>query len=385
MNLAHAITGLTIVAAMGSIAAADERITVGSPGFPPTVIDAQGRLQEDWGPVAVRVRGAGVTEGPITVTATKLDGVIPAAQVAADRGAVKVTSTVYRAPIFPAGVDVLTVRVAEARGRAAHVVLTVPLPEAAQLGTRTVQLAGRAVLTLPPDGLPARALRAWGYCDEATSLPGWAKPEGPCDPAFRNIRAGMGGVPIVYRFTVPPKGSARVVLGFCESHWTEPGQRPLTCHVEGAPVQDVDPIARWGRHKPGALSFLGQDGYGDGKLDVVVRSAPGAADRNPILNAIWVFPSQDAPALDRVIAGDLNSAATYRVEAGGLNDQSIYPPGKVEFELKLPAGASRALTFLVACPGGSSPIPDLTDWTESSLRRAAFQVWRDWTPDQPVH
>ena len=377
MNLWHAITGLTIVAALAGLAGADERITVHSPGFPPTVIDARGRLQEDWGPVAVRVRGEGVTEGPITVTVTTLDGAIPAAQVAADRGAVKVTSTVYRAPIFPAGVDVLTVRVAETRGRAANVVLTVPLPGAAQLGTRTVQLGGRAVLTLPSDVMPARAMRAWGYCDEATSLPGWARPEGRCDPAFRNIRAGMGGVPIVYRFTVPPKGSARVVLGFCESHWTEPGQRPLTCHVEGAPVQDVDPIARWGRHRPGALSFLGQDVDGDGKLDVVVRSAPGASDRNPILNALWVFPPQESPALDRVVAGNLNSAATYRVEAGGRNDQSIYPPGKVEYELQLPAGASRALTFLVACPGGSSPVPDLSDWTESSLRRAAIQVWRD--------
>ena len=383
---------LTVLAVLASlamgrpVAAADGPVKVESPGFPPSVVDTQGRLVEDWGAVAPVVTGEDASGGPIRVETATLDGVIPAARVTADLGGVKVVSTAYRAPVFPAGVDVLTVCLQGTHEREEKVVVSLPLPAGAEVGSRTVRLAARTVLTLPPDGVPPRGLRAWGYCDEATSLPGWARPEAKCDPAFRNIRAGMGGVPIVYRFAVPPKGAARVILGFCESHWTEPGQRPLTCQVEGAPPQDVDPVAKWGQHRPGALSFLGRDADGDGRIDVVVRSAPGAADRNPILNAVWVFPAGESPDMARVIAGDLNAAATYRVAAGGPGDQSLYPPGKVEYELTLPARGSRTLTFLVACPGGSSPVPGLSDWTEDALRRAAAQVWRDWTPARsPVH
>jgi hypothetical protein len=385
MNALRFLIGLTLLATVTFPAnAADPPVTIHSPGFAPTVVDAQGRLLEDWGPVVVRLHGDGVTDGPIKVEAATLDGVIPAAKATADRGAFKVTATAYRAAAFPAGVDVLTVRVGEARGKVARVTLEMPLPEGAQVGASTVQFQGRTVLTLPSDRVTGRNLRAWGSCDEATSLPGWARPEGACDPAFRNIRAGMGGTPIVYRFPVAPKGSARVILGLCESHWTEPGQRPLTCQVEGAPAQDVDPIAKWGRHKPGALSFLGHDVNADGRLDVVVRTAPGASDRNPILNVIWVFPPGESPALEKVVTGDLNSAATHHVDVGGPGDQSIYPPGKVEYELALPAGASRELTFLVACTGGSSPVPDASTWTPASLRLATRQVWRDWKPAPPT-
>ena len=90
------------------------------------------------------------------------------------------------------------------------------------------------MLTLPRDAVEAQVLREWGYSDEATSLAGWAKPAVACDPAFRNIRAGLGGVPIRYRFSVPSGTAAQIVLGFCESHWAEAGQRPLDCRVEGA-------------------------------------------------------------------------------------------------------------------------------------------------------
>ena len=38
-------------------------------------------------------------------------------------------------------------------------------------------------------------------------------------------------------------------------------------------------------------------------------------------------------------------------------DQSIYPPGKMEFPVHLAAGETQELTFLVACPGGEAPVP----------------------------
>lgn len=364
--------------ASAAMAMAAEPVQFTSPGFPPSQMDATGRLIEDWGAVGVKLSGEAVTDAAPTVTAIKLDGVVPAAQAAARRGAVTLTLTAYRAPVWPSGVDVLTVRVEETKGRAAKVTLALDLPAKAHAGLRTAKLGGRVVLTLPPRDELGEKLRDWGYCDEATSLPGWAKPAVPCDPAFRNIRAGMGGMPIVYRFAIPPKSEANVVLGFCESHWAEPGQRLLLCKVEGAPPQEADPIAKWGRHKPGALLFKARDENGDGKLDITVRAAPGAKDRNPILNAIWIFPPSAPPRLAQVIAGKLNAVATRHVDVGGPNDQSLYPGGKLEYCFDLPARGSRELTFVAGCHGGSAPIPDASAWTAETLRRAAREVWRDW-------
>ncbi|MCU0979364.1 MAG: hypothetical protein MUF25_09385 [Pirellulaceae bacterium] len=357
---------------------AAEPIPIHSPGFPPSALDAEGRLVEDWGSVGVTLSGKGVADGPTTLQAVKLDEVVPAAQATAACGAVCLIRTAFRAPAFPSGVDVLTVRVEEARGQPAELMLGLDLPANAVIGQRTVRLGGRVVLTLPAESLANRPLRDWGYCDEATSLPGWAKPAVECDPAFRNIRAGMGGVPIVYRFAVSPKSEATVVLGLCESHWAEAGQRPLSCRVEGAAAQAVDPVARWGQDKPGALAFAARDENGDGKLEVIVRAAPGARDRNPILNAIWIFPPGESPNLERLVAGVLSGAATRYVDVGGDTDQSIYPPGKLEYRIELAAGGAQELTFFVASPGSSAPSPDTSAWTAATLRRAAIEVWRDW-------
>jgi hypothetical protein len=363
---------------IAAAAMAAEPIQIHSPGFPSSTLDAEGRLVEDWGSVGVTLGGEGVADGPTALQAVKLDDVIPAAQATSARGAVRLIRTAFRAPAFPSGVDVLTVRVEEACGQPAEVMLGLDLPANVVIGLRTVRLDGRVVLTLPAESLDNRPHRDWGYCDEATSLPGWAKPAVECDPAFRNIRAGMGGVPIVYRFAVNPKSAATVVLGLCESHWAEAGQRPLSCRVEGAAVQMVDPVAKWGQHKPGVLAFRARDENGDGKLEVVVRAAAGAKDRNPILNAIWIFPAGELPNLERLVSGVLSGAATRYVDVGGDSDQSIYPPGKLEYRIELAAGDAQELTFFVASPSSSAPTPDTSTWTAATLRRAAIEVWRDW-------
>ena len=148
--------------------------------------------------------------------------------------------------------------------------------------------------------------------------------------------------------------------------------------MEGAAAQTVDPVAKWGQHKPGALVFAARDENGDGKLEVVVRAAAGAPDRNPILNAIWIFPAGESPNLERLVSGALGSAAIRYVDVGGENDQSIYPPGKLEYRIELPAGGAQELTFFVACPDSSAPTPDTSVWTAVTLRRATIEVWRDW-------
>jgi hypothetical protein len=139
----------------------------------------------------------------------------------------------------------------------------------------------------------------------------------------------------------------------------------------------VDPIAKWGQHKPGVLQFDARDESGDGKLDINVRAAPGARDRNPILNVIWIFPSTKAVKLEDVITGKLNSEAIHYVDVGGAKDQSLFPTDKVEYQIRLPANGSRELTFCVACTGNSVPSPATSTWTPDTLYRAALTVWRD--------
>ncbi len=342
-------------------------------------MDDQGRLVEDWGTIAVKVAGTGLpSTAPATLQSLKLDGLIPAAQAQSRYGTVALTLTAFRAPVWPSGLDVLTVRLAETGGQETLVQLSLVLPETVRLGLKTVTLGGRAVLSLPAGPRTSQAMHDWGWADDAVAMPGWGRPAVACDPAFRNIRAGLGGVPILYHFKVDPKAKLKVVLGFCESHCAEPGQRPVICQVEGAPAKEVDPLARWGRHRPGAILFAASDANGDGTLDIAILPKRGAPDENPILNAIWLFPVNASPNLDQVVAGKLNAAATRYVAVGGSNDQSLYPGGRVEYGVTLPAHATRELTFLVACPGSSVPHPDQTTWTTEKLRQAAAAVWRDW-------
>ena len=174
-------------------------------------------MVEDWGTVDVQLSGDGVTDGAAKVTAIKLEDCIPAAQAVSSHGAIHMTRTVYRAPIHPAGVDVLTVELRETKGKDCDVLLTLKPSTGTKLGERTARIGGRAVIVLPREITDDQELLDWGFCDEASALPGWAKPQGKCDSAFRNIRAGMGGVPIVYRFAVTPGSQASVALGLCES------------------------------------------------------------------------------------------------------------------------------------------------------------------------
>ncbi len=372
---ARVVCGLALLLAIRGFA----EVLLTSPGLLASRMDDQGRLIEDWGTLSVALAGDGLPAmGEAKVQPLKLDGEIPTAQAQWQQGPVTLTLTAFRAAAWPAGLDVLSVRVAETGGQEQTVRLSLVLPENTRLGTKTVSLGGRTVLSLPGGTATSQVWRDWGWADDAVAMPGWATPAVECDPAFRNIRAGMGGVPIVYRFKVEPKAKANVVLGFCESYWAQAGQRPVICQVEGASAQEVDPLARWGQHRPGALLFSGTDANGDGMLEVSVLPKPGAADQNPILNAIWLFPADTQPNLDEVIKGTLNGTATRYVQVGGGNDQSLAAGGRVEYALKLPAHGTQELTFLVACPGGSVPHPDQTAWTTETLRKAAAAVWRDW-------
>jgi len=286
--------------------------------------------------------------------------------------------TFYRAPIWPSGADVLEVLLANEGKEAAKAVLKLAVPESVEFGQSVGSLGGRPVVALPPDIEPVRPQRDWGCLGGVVAMPGWAKPKGKCDPAFRNIAAGMGGVPITYRFTVPKGARRKIVLGLCESFHPRCGIRALLLIVEGAPKQSLDPIGLWGRHVPGVVQFNAKDADGDGCIELTVAPHPHASDRNPILNVIWLFKPQVPIEEQSLIAGRLNSRAERYVDVGGSNDQLVYKPGPVKFVVELEPGARRELLFLFASPG-CRRIPELSRsaWSKHTLRKAAADVWRD--------
>ncbi len=363
---------LVIVALASWACLAGADLLVGSPEMSATTIDADGAVHEDWGVISVKL-------DPMPADASTQQryepAFMPAVLSTTSAGPLTLKQCVYRAPIWPLGVDVLLLKVEAKQETTAT--LRVAVPETVSVGERLGVAGGRAVLYVLAGPKLERKMKAWGCMGGAMSMPGWATPSVECDPAFKNIRAGMGGVPIEYRFAVPAGEKRTVVLGFCESFQPNGGIRPLRIEVEGAPEQDLDPIAAWGRHVPGCLRLDAADADKDGYIKVIVGPHPAASDRNPILNAAWVF-KPDAPVdIEQVKLGKLNEAAEYFVEVGGVKDQDIYENGPVAYDLKLTPDQPVEMTFLLAVPGGAVPSPP-TAWTEAKLFNAAVAVWGDW-------
>jgi hypothetical protein len=370
----------TIILARTAVPAAAAPFEIFSPGFPPSSVDADGAVHEDWGQAALRMvkpEGAALkaqrheTEGfPRVVTTFAAEGTT-------------LVQTVYRAPIWPGGVDVLCARVANGGAAATEVVLELTSTAGLAFGESLGVLGARPVVSLPTQEGVERLMvdeRPWGCAGGVVPLPGWAKPEGACDPAFRNISAGMGGVPITYRFQVKAGAERQVVLGFCESHWDAAGQRPLEILVEGAARSEIDPVGTWGRHKPGCLLFKARDANSDGRIAVTIAPHPKAADKNTILNAIWVFAPDAAVDTAQVLRGELTAAAEYYVDVGGEKDQLLFRGDKVTYRLAVPPNAERTALFLLACPGATAPNPTTMAWTPETLWKAAEDVWAGYRP-----
>lgn len=372
--MAHMKRILTIVLLLvGSATRAD--YLVGSPEMTPTYVGAQGAIAEDWGvvsfhvdqPAGEQVTGHQYAVAPVpTVTTTKT------------AGSIAIRETVYRAPIWPAGVEVLTAEMENKGASEEAVRVRLALPDGVAAGDCLGVAGGRPVLALMSKPQPRVRTREWGCTGGITPLPGWAKPQGECDPAFANISAGMGGVPIEYQFATPAGQRRVIVLGFCESFWNAPGQRPVLVRVEGASDTEVDPIKQWGQHIPGCLQFGATDANGDGVIQVIVAPHPNAADKNPILNVIWLFEPTVNPDLEQVKLGKLNDEALVYVDVGGQQDQSIYEAGPVVYDIKIAPGRTESLVFLLAAPGGTVPNPKDTAWRPDTLLKAAKDVWRDW-------
>lgn len=367
-----ALMAALLVLAAGS-AFADTELS--SPGFPPSTVDASGALQEPWGSVFLQLIQP---EGAAPTSQQTAPGAVPTVITTKTAGPVSLVETAYRAPIWPSGADVLQAKLANTAADTVEVCLEVLVPDSMSIGETAGVVNGTPVLALPQGVTPVRKERAWGCTGGVVAMPGWAHPNRDCDPAFKNISAGMGGVPIVYRFAVPVGENRTIALGFCESHWNVPAYRLLAVAVEGAPPRNLDPIAEWGQHGPGCLVFDAADANQDARIEIAVNPHPNAADRNPILNVIWIFPAGTAVDPEQAISGALTPSAECYVDVGGPNDQLLYEAGQLKYNLTLAPGENKELLFLLASPGCEQlPDPSRMTWTAHSLRKAAEDVARN--------
>lgn len=364
------------------IASALGDIELRSPGSPASKVTKDGTVVEPWGSVRLVVIEP---ENAATVEPRAEETPMPTAVTSSKAGPITLTQSAFRAPIWPSGIDVLEASLTNSGEDSSSVCLELVVPEAMEVGESTGTVEGKRSLALPAGLVPIREERAWGYVDGVSALPGWAKPSVPCDSAFKNIAAGMGGVPIRYRFKVEPGGKRTVVLGFSESHHPTAGLRPLVAQVEGTEDRIVDPVASWGRHVPGVLRFDAVDANADGRLEVAVVPHPQARDRNPILNVIWVFDTAQSIDEQKLIAGEANELAEHYVDVGGRNDQGFYKPGNLRFALELQPKEVREFFLLLRSPG-CPYLPDLSEglWDKETLRKAAADVWRDRWEEEAV-
>lgn len=183
-----------------------------------------------------------------------------------------------------------------------------------------VEVRAEAFLTIPPPPTTAEPsrpprVRRTGAQD-AQALRAWARPSKPCDPSYADILVGYQGATLAFEIQVPPGTAAKVAFGLCEGWWAKPAQRPLKLSLEGGTARQVDPVQDFGQNVPGVYVLEGRDTDGDGKLEARVEAVAGAADRNTILNVLWVFTGE-LPPQDRIIRGEANDAAYAYFPCGG--------------------------------------------------------------------
>ena len=145
--------------------------------------------------------------------------------------------------------------------------------------------------------------------DGGQRLSNWAHPAKACATAFTGVSVGEGRA-IQMTVKAPRNGLATIVFGLCEGRHKESGKRPLVLQVEGSDPVTVDPVKDFGANQPGVYRLNAKDLNGDGSLDVIISSAKGAVDRNPILNAFWVFDG-NVPSDDAILKGEVKAWAFY--------------------------------------------------------------------------
>jgi hypothetical protein len=181
----------------------------------------------------------------------------------------------------------------------------------------SLEIVEEAFAAAPPlRGNDANAARpaAIERADGGDAIRDWAHPKTPCDPAFRDIAVSWtGDYPVRYRVRAEKGRSYTIVVGLCEGWHAQAGQRILEVRIEGRMRKTVDMVAAYGQNVPALFAFDARDEDGDGWIDLSVGAAPGAPDRNAILNVLWAFEGQAPPS------GELLSGRSGRLPLGHVN------------------------------------------------------------------
>jgi hypothetical protein len=143
----------------------------------------------------------------------------------------------------------------------------------------------------------------------------WASPPPDSDPAFSSIAVGHGE-PIRYRFRAVDSRGCKVVFGLCEGYHAEKGKRVLDLKIEGKTRKTVDPVAEKGKNVPLLYAMDARDENGDGWIDLAVAAAAESADKNPIVNVLWVFGPEAQIDLRELASGRSSSVALVRHNCG---------------------------------------------------------------------
>jgi hypothetical protein len=161
-------------------------------------------------------------------------------------------------------------------------------------------VTGAPVVSLPDDALKR--------IDDGTILNDWAAPAAGYDPSLRSINVHMGG-DIEYELLVPAGSSRLIALALCEGYWNVPGRRILNLQVEGKEIRTVDMVAEYGRNNPQAFWFDARDTNVDGRITISVKASRQAADKNTILNGLWVFDPETKADSEALLKGKMNTLA----------------------------------------------------------------------------
>ena len=209
-------------------------------------------------------------------------------------------------------------------------------------------------------------------------LPGWAKPNRPCDAAFRNIVAGFSE-PATYHLQAEKGKRYVVAVGLCESHWRETGQRIVDLLIEGRKVATVDPVAKpHGPHVPFVLTFPATDADGDGWITVTSVANPKSPDQNSIVNVLWLFEADAAAALapDDIASGKASRLAACYVDCGG----QVEAPGPAVLDYRVPLEPNGSATLWLKLPLGAvkvAQVQAVASLEPADLLVAAEKGWRD--------
>jgi hypothetical protein len=152
-------------------------------------------------------------------------------------------------------------------------------------------------------------------------LRGWARPQVPCDPRFRDILVGWAR-PLAFTCPAEPGKKYRVAFGLIEGYHAEAGVRPLQIRIEGQTVRDVDLVREFGRNQPVVLCFDAEDRNHNGLLEMGIYSPDGARDTNTILSALWVFDAAHAPSESALREGKADKSALAAADIDTLASQS---------------------------------------------------------------